>query len=332
VLELVREIERLAMEIPLDAPWEAEGADRLDSVSCAEWLEAQAGPRALAELVPMAHRFMGDLTKISLLHALFYSRSNEGFGSFLGIGDKHDSLELRGSAHGLARRAAEALGDVVRYGVEVGRIVDDDGGVTVGTDEGRVTARRCVVACPPAAARAIAYEPEIDRERAELMARMELFSQVKAQILYPRPFWADQGLSGFAISPAIETMPSTIVPDGLAGLIAFSWRDEETSRLEALAPERRRAEVLAAIGQLLGDAAREPIGYVDRTWGDDRWSRGCVLRMPPGAWTGPGLAMRRPSGRIHWAGAETATVFCGQMEGALRSGKRAGEEILAAES
>jgi len=45
-----------------------------------------------------------------------------------------------------------------------------------------------------------------------------------------------------------------------------------------------------------------------------------------------GEALRRPTGRVHWAGAETATVWCGYMEGAVRSGEAGpAEEVLDAE-
>jgi len=32
---------------------------------------------------------------------------------------------------------------------------------------------------------------------------------------------------------------------------------------------------------------------------------------------------------LHWAGTETSTVWTGYMEGAVRSGERAAQEILA---
>ena len=34
-------------------------------------------------------------------------------------------------------------------------------------------------------------------------------------------------------------------------------------------------------------------------------------------------------GRIHWAGTETAEVFTGYMDGAVRSGERAAREVRA---
>ncbi len=47
-------------------------------------------------------------------------------------------------------------------------------------------------------------------------------------------------------------------------------------------------------------------------------------------WTQYGPALAAPVGRIHWAGAETADVWNGYMDGAARSGRRAGAEVLAA--
>ncbi len=49
----------------------------------------------------------------------------------------------------------------------------------------------------------------------------------------------------------------------------------------------------------------------------------------PGTWTQLGPALRAPVGRVHWAGTETATVWCGYMDGAVQSGERAAAEILA---
>ena len=41
-----------------------------------------------------------------------------------------------------------------------------------------------------------------------------------------------------------------------------------------------------------------------------------------------GPALRRPCGRIHWAGTESSAVMCGWVDGAIRSGERAAGEIV----
>ena len=60
------------------------------------------------------------------------------------------------------------------------------------------------------------------------------------------------------------------------------------------------------------------------------FSRGCYgAHFTPGVWTGFGGALRAPIGPIHWAGAECAEVWNGYMEGAVRSGERAAEDVVA---
>ena len=51
---------------------------------------------------------------------------------------------------------------------------------------------------------------------------------------------------------------------------------------------------------------------------------------PPGVLTEYGPALRQPSGRIHWAGTETATNWIGYMDGAVDAGQRAAAEAMAA--
>jgi monoamine oxidase len=42
-----------------------------------------------------------------------------------------------------------------------------------------------------------------------------------------------------------------------------------------------------------------------------------------------GEAIRAPVGRVHWAGAEMATIWNGYMDGAVRSGSDAARAVLA---
>jgi monoamine oxidase len=41
-----------------------------------------------------------------------------------------------------------------------------------------------------------------------------------------------------------------------------------------------------------------------------------------------GRALRKPVGRIRWAGTETSTYWNGYMDGAVRSGERDAAEVL----
>jgi monoamine oxidase len=49
--------------------------------------------------------------------------------------------------------------------------------------------------------------------------------------------------------------------------------------------------------------------------------------MPPGLWSDAGEALRRPHGRVHWAGTEAATRWAGFFDGAVRSGEEAAARV-----
>jgi monoamine oxidase len=62
---------------------------------------------------------------------------------------------------------------------------------------------------------------------------------------------------------------------------------------------------------------------------DEEYIGGCPVSNPaPGMWTTLGPWLRKPFGRIHWAGTETSSVWNGYMEGAVHSGQRAAKEVL----
>ena len=95
------------------------------------------------------------------------------------------------------------------------------------------------------------------------------------------------------------------------------------TRWTAAATERREI-VAGCFARLFGPEAADPVHYVDQAWAAEEWSRGCYGGfMPPGAWSDNGPALREPVGPIHWAGAETATVWNGYMDGAVGSGREA---------
>ena len=77
--------------------------------------------------------------------------------------------------------------------------------------------------------------------------------------------------------------------------------------------------------------ASTPTGAVLSTWADDRWVRGAYsarsARLPIDT-----EALRRPVGPLFFAGEHTAGAWHGLMEGALRSGERAAQELLQSSS
>jgi monoamine oxidase len=156
----------------------------------------------------------------------------------------------------------------------------------------------------------------------------------KCAAAYPEPFWRERGLTGQAVSDAgpISTTFDNSPPDGRPGvMLGFITGAAAVAHARLSEAERRRV-VLDCFVRLFGEEAASPGIYVEQAWAEEEWSRGGpVCSFSPGALSAYGEALRRPAGRVHWAGAETATVWAGYMEGAVRSGERAAEEVLDAE-
>ena len=89
--------------------------------------------------------------------------------------------------------------------------------------------------------------------------------------------------------------------------------------------------MLRQFAHFFGDEARSPRETVEFNWSTEVWNRGCpVAVLAPGTLVDFGATLRKPVGRIHWAGTETSTFWNGYMDGAVRSGKRASGEVLRA--
>ncbi len=88
--------------------------------------------------------------------------------------------------------------------------------------------------------------------------------------------------------------------------------------------------MLGTLATLFGAEAARPEAVVEQDWINDPWTRGGNGGYAaPGAWSTMGSALRAPVGPLHWAGTETATSGMASMSGAVLSGERAADELLA---
>jgi monoamine oxidase len=325
--------DRLAVRIPLEAPWAADQAEKLDGQTFETWIRRNALTGKGRELLRLYAEsvFAAQASDLSLLHALFYTHSGGGVDSLAGTRGGAQQDRFVGGSQLVPIRLAEQLGDRVRLGAPVRRIEQRGEGVTVSGDALAVTARRVIVAVPPALAGRIVYAPPLPGRRDQLTHRVPAGSVIKCHAVYETPFWRDAGLTGQA---AGDRGPVKIVfdnspPVGTPGVLLAFLEGAAARHLHRADPDDRRAAVIGSLVDFFGPRAAEPVEYVDLDWSEEEWTRGCYgAFFGPGVWTHYGPAMRAPIGRIHWAGAETATVWAGYMDGAVQSGERAAAEVL----
>ncbi|MGB2567105.1 flavin monoamine oxidase family protein [Micromonospora citrea] len=334
---LVALLDADAAEVDPAEPWRAARAAEWDRTTLGGWL-ADVAPD------PVSARYVGrllaggllaaDPAEVSLLQLLFYLRSGGGSGLLLAMAGGAQQDRIVGGPAALAERMAGALpaGSVVT-GTPVRAIGQDGGGVVAYTDGSAHRADAAVVAVAPALAGRIGYDPPLPALRDGLTQRMPMGSALKAHAVYPEPFWRADGRSGVATAaegPVTETVDNGVPGSSRGVLTAFAYGGA-ARELRRMSPQRRREALLDALVALVGPAAARPDDLVEYDWSADEWTRGCFCgALTPGSWTGYGPELRRPTGRVFWAGTETATRWAGYLEGAVLAGERSAAEVLAA--
>ena len=332
--ETQQRLEEMASTVPLEEPWRAAQAAAWDAQTLDTWLVANAnteiGLGYWRTLVPAL--FSAEASEMSLLHFLFYCRSGGTIDRLVATHGGAQESRLEGGSQHLASRLAEQLGDVVRLGSPVRAIRQDDRGVEVTYNGGVVEAGRAVVAIPPTLAGRIRYSPALPPLRDQLTQQVPMGYVIKVQIAYPEPFWRAEGLSGsvFSLDDEVSVIFDNSPPDLSCGVLLGFLEGAHARLAGRLPPQERKELILSVFAKFFGSRAANSDEYVEKDWATEEWSRGCYGgRFGTGVWTGYGEALREAVGRIHWAGTETAEIWNGYMDGAVRSGERAAHEVLA---
>jgi len=332
----ISRIERLCRRVGAGPePWTRPDAARWDGETLESWARRNIPSRPVRGVMDVAVRtvFGAEAGELSLLYALSYLAAGGGLMRVVNIHDGAQERRFTRGAQSVAVALAAGLGPRVILNAPV-RAIDHGGSrVRVRTDAGDFSASRVVVAVPPVMAGRLDYAPALPAPRDELTQRFPMGATIKLHALYDRAFWRDEGYSGEALFTGgpVAVVFDNSSPDGARGaLLAFSV-GAAARRLGAMTAEARRRTVLDQLVRSFGPRAAEPVAFLEKDWSADPWTRGCPTGiLPPGVLSVFGPALRPPVGPIHWAGTETATEWTGYMDGAVQSGERAADEVLAA--
>lgn len=212
----------------------------------------------------------------------------------------------------------------------------DTGIVLVKTKDGSsFQAKKVISAIPQTVLRTITFSPPLPREKALLTDSFKYGYYTKVMLRFSHPFWVEKGCCGLVQSfkgPASVIRDTSVPADGkwiltcfLAGRPGEEWsKGAEKERTEALVKQ---------VGELWENAKKAKESFVEalgHEWSKEEYSGwGCPCpSLGPGVLTKVGHTLREPFGNIHFAGTETADVWKGYMEGAVRSGDRAGDEVI----
>ncbi len=322
----------LARQVGTAAPWAAADAAALDGMTFAQWVQSHSfSPTTRDFATVMTRAVLGaDPDEVSALFWFWYVAQGDSVDMLIGgDGGAQDSVIVGGSQQ-ISLQLAQRLGEAIKLGQAVRRIEQGESGVQVHTDQGRWRARYVIVAMPPSMAQAIAFEPGLPPARRELQAQARMGRYAKVVLSYEQPFWRTRGYAG-----DVGSLPGPVMasyddssPDGGPALLGFIGGGAERA-WSALPAEQRKAAVIDGFARWFGEQARQPLAYAEKDWTLDDWVRGAPTGIwQPGQLSRLGPALRQPVGRVHWAGTEAALRWTGYMDGAIRAGEQAAQDVL----
>jgi monoamine oxidase len=231
---------------------------------------------------------------------------------------------LAGGNMRLADALADELGDALHLSSPVRRIRWSDAGISIATNDAELEADAAVIAIPTAPLGEIEFDPPLEGATASALRAVTYGQNSKLfiRLLTPAPPSAVMSIAGNFWTY------TQLGADGEPAPFLVSYAGTR-SAIEALGgserPERWVAATLSLRTDLDLDA--DPAAALLSSWDDDPWVRG--------SYSARSLAspirdddLQLPIGPLFFAGEHTAGAWHGLMEGALRSGGRAAEQLL----
>jgi len=297
--------------------------ERLDRFDWWTWLE-EIGFNADDLLL----RDLQDSTDFgeSIRHVSAYAAASEYFES--SPANEMDFKIVGGNSRLVSEFAKRIGGDQIHTGAHVSEIRQQRGGrVTVKTAGGALHhADACICTVPARTLDRIKFDPPLPAAQRDAAERLQYARIVKNQILFDERFWGAENFSLVSDATSHYYFHSTRDQPGTRGILC-SYAIGEKADVLAAQSDARRLEIIAR--DLLPFDERAPRlarAIESMPWQRDRYTQGAYAVYRPGQWFTVRPALRRPHGKVLFAGEHLAD-WQGFMEGAVVTGEEAAKAL-----
>ena len=322
--DLLRRINNMAEQVPVDAPWSMAQAREWDAMTVREYLDRtcwfELSKRACA--VMLRSLFCCETHEVSLLSFVWYVRCGENVQRMISIEDGAQERKIVGGSMTLCENLARDVN--VLFNKSVTKITQspDTNRVSVTTSDGDViTSDYVICSVPLALLNRIVFEPTLDAIKSQLSQHAPMGSIIKTVTFYRSAFWGERGLTGEmgTDSGMVAYCIDDTKPDGSEPAIMGFILADEARRASALSQDERKRRVTEQYARVFGiDDFRYPVHYEEYNWMQDPYAGGCYTsNYGPGVMTSFAQVLRQKHGRVHFAGTETATAWAGTRSQAV---------------
>jgi monoamine oxidase len=317
----------------------------LDQMSVRDWITTYVpgGIRSrLGQLLDVAYtiEYGADSAKQSALN-MIYLLAYQGPGNVRIFGKSNEKYRVVGGNDQIVDRMATALKGQIRTGTALRALAARNDGtwaVTVAPSSGgsstTVIADRVVLALPFSLLREVdlsgARFPVL-KSRAIAESRMGV--NTKLHLQFTRRYWNELGGNGesYADTGYQCTWDVTRGQDGTQGILVNYTGGSVGADFGSLSPTDYARRFLGQLEPAMPGISRLWNGRVLLdNWAANPWTRGAYSYWAVGQYTTIAGAERESVRGCHFAGEHTSVDFQGYLNGAVESGTRAAEEIIAA--
>ncbi|WP_310757328.1 FAD-dependent oxidoreductase [Candidatus Palauibacter soopunensis] len=303
-------------------------------------LIAESGP---ARIPPDHDRTLGYIDHFGIETSPFYTQDGEYLivpergdryretpDVFLG-GGRDTWLKIPTGTDALPIAFAEALGDRVRYGSPVTRVVRDEAGVVAsygtGDAAGELRGGHLICTVPLPVIDKIVFDPILSAAKRAAFEATSYQDVTRVYVQYAERNWEEDGLNGWGLSFVggfSEMWHPTWNQPGPRGVLMSYMYGAMARTVAAMEPGAIVPDFIDRFDGLFPGSREVAERGTHFAWEHQPWIGAAYTRNDPPFAEHPELAS--PEGPIHFAG-EHASVERGWMQGALQSGLRAASEI-----
>ena len=244
-------------------------------------------------------------------------------------GAYRDTQEVAGGMDQLPAAFYQGLKQHIWLGTEVLAISQDADSVTVhartGSDPRVFRGDFAICTLPFSVMRHIDTDPAFSAGKQKAIRQLHYDAATKIFLQVRRPFWQDS--DGILGGTTVTDLPvrRIVYPSGPLDpgqramlLASYTW-GQDALRWSALDPAERVERALRDVTRIHPEAAQEFESGVSYSWYQDPYSMGAYALFEPDQQTSLGPDIRRPEGRVHFAG-EHCSQWPAWVEGAVQTG------------
>jgi monoamine oxidase len=299
-------------------------AAELDALSLAD----VADSAGLGDLAALFHRrdsqgeFAAEPAEVSLL----FAAQQRAVSAASGAGEVIRSHRVIDGISTLVHRMAAEISDAITLDEELLGVQHDGGSVKVTTSRRMIEADHVLLACSLVPLRAVRFDPPLPAAVRRAIDELGYGTVTKTAIQFadrewPAGYATIEGLSQRIYEPTVDQ-------PGAAGVL-MSYAGGDGGRKLAASSEAERMQLIESDMRRVHGLTSDALGGFSRAWSAEPRYGGSYAVYGPGQVTAFWDVLRRPHGRIWFAG-EHAATWTGYLEGAVESGERVANEIHAA--